>query len=221
MNGCGKSSIIKAIMSDETSGKQIIGNISYCGGKNLLELSDAELQSFRAEVAYVPQRDDYESIGRRVRVIDILMDSAYAYNKKSITKKEVNDLFVKYDLRNGDAATNRKMFDEYSNPAKLSGGQQRMVSILSAVAVREDARLIIIDEPLNNLDFVNSKKISNLITKIHHEYPQSAILMVTHCRMFPCITRVISMENGKLLDDNGEYHCNSCFGKPDELGYYL
>ena len=86
--------------------------------------------------------------------------------------------------------------------------------------VCDDAKLFIIDEPLNNLDFKNARKVSNLITRIHKENPDAAILMVTHCRIFPSITRLITIKNGVVVPNEEEYQCHSCFGKADDNGYY-
>ena len=95
-----------------------------------------------------------------------------------------------------------------------------MLSIISSVAVRENAKLFIIDEPLNNLDFANARKISNLITRIHKENPDAAILMVTHCRIFPAINRLITLKNGVIVPNEEEYACHSCFGKANSEGFY-
>ena len=37
-NGCGKSTILKAIMCEDEAHKNITGSISYCGGKNILSM---------------------------------------------------------------------------------------------------------------------------------------------------------------------------------------
>ena len=219
-NGCGKSTILKAIMREDEGRKNISGSISYCGGKNILEMTESELQTFRSEVAYVPQRDEYVNIGKRVTVFDIMMDSAELYSGKSFTREDVKKIFDRYKLRVFDENTGKPLFHESSRPAKLSGGQQRMLSIISAVAIRENAKLFIIDEPLNNLDFKNAGKISNIITRIHRENPDAAILMVTHCRIFPTITRLISIEKGMIVPTEEEYRCHNCFGTPNENGYY-
>lgn len=218
-NGSGKSSVLKAIMQDDCAGKTFSGEISYCGGKNILTMSQNELQDFRSQVAYVSQKDDYQYIGKHVTACDIIMDSASAYTKKIFTKQDVSKLFDDYNLRvyNDDG---KPLFYEKSKPAKLSGGQQRMLSIVSSVVIRNNAKLFIIDEPLNNLDFKNVKRISNIITKIHKENPNAAILMVTHCRIFPAITRLITMQNGQIVPTTEQYHCYSCFGKPNVEGYY-
>lgn len=219
-NGCGKSTILKAIMREDESGKNISGEISYCGGENILEMESNDLQSFRAKVAYVPQKDDYTCYGKRMTVFDVMMDSADSYSTKQFSKDDIREIFDRYNLRIYEETTNKPLFYEKSCPSKLSGGQQRMLSIISAVAVREDAKLFIIDEPLNNLDFKNARKVSNLITRIHKENPDAAILMVTHCRIFPAITRLITIEKGVIVPNAEEYHCHSCFGKANEDGYY-
>ena len=219
-NGCGKSTILKAIMRVDEAHKNITGSISYLGGKNMLTMVKNELQAFRAEVAYVPQKDDYTCYGKRMTVFDAMMDSAESYSTKQFSKNDIVQLFDRYELRVYDENTGKPLFYEKSCPSKLSGGQQRMLSIISAVAVREDAKLFIIDEPLNNLDFKNARKVSNLITRIHKENPDAAILMVTHCRIFPAITRLITLEKGVIVPNTEEYYCHSCFGTANEDGFY-
>ena len=179
-----------------------------------------ELQNFRSQIAYVSQKDDYNNYGKRSTVFDVMMESADDYSNKEITREDVTALFDRYQLRVYDESSDKPLFYEKSRPAKLSGGQQRMLSIISSVAVREDSKLFIIDEPLNNLDFKNARKISNLITRIHKENPDAAILMVTHCRIFPAINRLITLKNGCIVPNEETYECYSCFGKANSDGYY-
>ena len=214
-NGSGKSTVLKAIMREDETHKKVSGNISYCGGKNILDMSEIELQGFRSQVAYVSQKDEYNNIGKRITVFDVML-----YSGREISKEDVAALFDRYQLRVYDESTGKPLFYEKSRPAKLSGGQQRMLSIISSVAVRENAKLFIIDEPLNNLDFANARKISNLITRIHKENPDAAILMVTHCRIFPAINRLITLKNGVIVPNEEEYECHSCFGKANSEGFY-
>ena len=185
-----------------------------------MEMNDVELQRFRSQVAYVSQKDDYGDIGKRISVFDVMMDNARTYATRRFSEQDVREIFDRYRLRIMDEKTGKVIFGEKSRPAKLSGGQQRLLSIISSVAVREDAKLFIIDEPLNNLDFKNARKVSNLITRIHRENPDAAILMVTHCRIFPAITRLITLKDGVVVPTKEEYCCHSCFGIPNEDGYY-
>ena len=66
--------------------------------------------------------------------------------------RQVNDLIDEWIPRRED---NSRVFDAKSKPAKFSGGEQRLLSVLSVLATRSKAELMLIDEPLNNLDFFN------------------------------------------------------------------
>ena len=66
---------------------------------------------------------------------------------------------------------NSRIFDAKSKPVKFSGDGQRLLSAFSLIATRANSDLLIIDDPLNNLDYVNEIHISKLINKIIREDP--------------------------------------------------
>jgi ABC-type multidrug transport system ATPase subunit len=80
-----------------------------------------------------------------------------------------------------------------SIPSKLSGGQQRILTILSNVLSRPGASLYIIDEPLNNLDSKNIPTVVNFIRQLHLNFPRSSFLIVTHNDLFDFIDKVIEL----------------------------
>lgn len=86
--------------------------------------------------------------------------------------------------------------------------------------LRVFAKVLIIDEPLNNLDYVNAKYISNLINKVIRDNPQTGLLMISHCRIFPFITRELKVTSNRISGASEPYICHSCFGEPDENGVY-
>ena len=112
------------------------------------------------------------------------------------------------------------VFDAKAKPAKFSGGEQRLLSVLSVIATRSQAELMIIDEPLNNLDFINARNISNLINKVIRENSKMGLLMISHCRIFPFINREINITANGVSELSEPYVCHSCFGEPDENGIY-
>ena len=215
-NGIGKSTLLKSILQLETAGKTIKGEIFVKDFGNILSLSNAEIQRCRSQVAYVPQRDDYSEMGS-VQVRDIISESGEVGSGKPLSFSEVNDLIDEWIPRRED---NRRVFDAKSKPSKFSGGEQRLLSVLSVIAVRSKVDLMIIDEPLNNLDFVNARNISNLINKVIRENPQMAMLMISHCRIFPFITREINLSSEGIREVSERYECHSCFGEHDENGFY-
>lgn len=215
-NGIGKSSILKSIMRLETEGKKISGEISHCTFGSILTLGDEEIQRFRASIAYIPQKDEYSEMGR-IQVRDIISNSGETHSCINMSYSEVNNLIDEWLPRRSD---NSRIFDAKSKPAKFSGGEQRLLSVFSVIATRSKSDLLIIDEPLNNLDYVNARHISNLINKLIRENPQMGLLMISHCRIFPFITRELKLSSDGIHEVDEHYICNSCFGEPDKNGFY-
>lgn len=216
-NGCGKSTVLKAILQLENGGKEISGHIIERSFGDIFGLSDTDLQRYRSSVAYVQQKDEYAEMGN-IQVRDIISESDEAQSGKSLSYAEVNDLIDAWIPRRDDGS---RVFDAKSKPAKFSGGEQRLLSVLSTIATRSKAELLIIDEPLNNLDFINARNISNLINKVIHENPHMGLLMISHCRIFPFITREIKLNKDGITPVKEHFECHSCFGEPDQNGFYF
>ena len=216
-NGIGKSSILKSIMRLETDGKHISGSIFERSYGNVLSLGNAELQEYRSKIAYVQQKDEYAEMGN-IQVRDIISESGMIHSGRTLSYAEVNDLIDEWIPRRSD---NTRVFDAKSKPAKFSGGEQRLLSVLSVIVTRSQAELMIIDEPLNNLDFLNARNISNVINRVIRENPRMGLLMISHCRIFPFINREISLATEGISEISNNYHCHSCFGEPDEKGFYI
>lgn len=216
-NGIGKSSILKSIMRLETDGKRIDGAIIERSFGDVLSLRKEELQQYRSRIAYIQQKDDYAEMGG-IQVRDIISESGAIHSGRALSYAEVNDLIDEWIPRRSD---NSRVFDAKAKPAKFSGGEQRLLSVLSVIATRPQAELMIIDEPLNNLDFVNARNISNLINRVIRENTKMGLLMISHCRIFPFITREIKLTADGVFNIDTPYTCHSCFGEPDANGYYL
>lgn len=215
-NGIGKSTILKSVLQLETEGKKIDGKIIERSFGDVLSLSGEELQKYRSSIAYVQQKDEFSEMGN-IQVRDIISESGEPHSGKSLSYSDVNDIIDEWIPRREDGI---RVFDAKSRPAKFSGGEQRLLSVLSVIATRPKAELLIIDEPLNNLDFVNARNISNLINKIIHENPHMGLLMISHCRIFPFITKEIKLTKNGVSPVPESYVCHSCFGEPDVEGYY-
>jgi len=88
---------------------------------------------------------------------------------------------------------------------KLSGGEQQR--LLIAQALLTHPKILILDEPLSNLDIVHSESIVSLVTKIARNRKMT-VLLVTHDvnMLLPVIDQVLYMANG-----------HSAIGKPDEV----
>ena len=214
-NGTGKSTLLKAILNLANS-KSITGEICVNGSKNVFKMSDDELQHLRSSVAYLEQKDYCDQF-YGVTVREILIDSYKEFlHRKKLTQEEIEYIektfnkFVPAD----SALTLKKKVN------KLSGGQQRLLSIISDICIRSSSNVFLIDEPLNNLDIENVINISNALNRIVKEKPDAVFLMVSHCKIFPFITSIATIEDGSIIIKDEQLICNSCFGVPDENGYY-
>lgn len=85
------------------------------------------------------------------------------------------------------------------HPLSLSGGQKQRVAIADAVAA--DKRLIVFDEPTSGLDYKHMLEVADILKKLAGM--GKAILMITHDMELikACAGRVITMENGKPIDN--------------------
>lgn len=146
-----------------------------------------------------------------------MSESSEAFGGKPMNCSEVNELIDEWIPRRSD---NKRVFDAKSKPAKFSGGEQRLLSVLSVVATRPKAKLFLIDEPLNNLDFVNAQNISNILNRVILSNPKMGLIMISHCRIFHFITREIKLSSEGIIELSDHYTCHSCFGDPDNQGFY-
>ena len=86
------------------------------------------------------------------------------------------------------------LVEEYG--ANLSGGQRQKVALARALAV--EAKLIVLDEPSNGLD---PESETLLIERLNHLKGVTLILVTHSARLLAMTTRVIALEQGKLLAD--------------------
>ena len=84
-----------------------------------------------------------------------------------------------------------------SRPAELSGGEQQRVAIARAVAVNPP--LILMDEPLSNLDAKLRLEMRHEIRRIHHQVRRSTIY-VTHDQeeALALADRIVVMQDGTV-----------------------
>jgi energy-coupling factor transport system ATP-binding protein len=85
------------------------------------------------------------------------------------------------------------------NPINLPPAQARQLAIASVLAIRPD--ILILDEPTNGLDEIETHSLMKMLAGLHHE--GQTIILVTHDVEVACeyAERVIVMSAGRILLD--------------------
>lgn len=87
-----------------------------------------------------------------------------------------------------------------SYPDSLSGGQKQRVAVARAIARRP--KLILADEPTAALDSQSGRKVVSLMHDMAKQNG-TAIILVTHDnRILDVADRIVSMEDGKIVEEN-------------------
>lgn len=253
-NGAGKSTILAELTGydyryiDNNSSIVRSGDVEYKDSNNqaiLLNPNGRNNEIFQNDYVFISQ-DDEQSFPL---VLDCFTSSIVKKNKKPI--KEVfefvknnriyesvihDDKKVSLNLRCkklltsieqdiSDGASIKTAEYLLTKVKSLSGGQLKFLNIMSNLVKYRYSRLVLIDEPLNNLDYESVRRFCNILTGIHNECPKLAFLIVTHCQSIPIINRVLEIDPktktiNEIANADKSDICKSCFGKI-EKGYYI
>ena len=135
--------------------------------------------------------------------------------------KRTRKLAAKLKLQNPSIKDMKALKFLSMSVRRMSGGQKKLTNIFTNLIRYEFSDMLLLDEPLNNLDYENVRSFSNVLTKIYMSKPELGIILVTHCRSIPIVNRVLEIDaNEKSLKEAKGYLCNSCFGTIDAQGYY-
>lgn len=91
----------------------------------------------------------------------------------------------------------------HHRPFTLSGGEKQRVAI--AMAFANDPRVILADEPTGNIDSITSEKIMKIFEDFIAEYPEKAVVIVTHNPTLRKIAdRTLIIKDGQIIRELGK-----------------
>jgi peptide/nickel transport system ATP-binding protein len=171
-SGSGKSVSSMAIMGlHDRKSTRMTGSIRL-GGREIVGMSEDELRHQRGDAAAMIFQDPQSSLHPYYKVGNQIVEAYLAHH--NVSKHKARQRAVDMLGRVGIPNAARRM-DDF--PHQFSGGMRQRVMI--AMALVNDPKLLIADEPTTALDVTVQAQILDLIMDLQQDFG-SAVLFITH-----------------------------------------
>ncbi len=196
-SGSGKSTLLHMLggLDYATSGTVTVAS------KKIFELNEKELTIFRR------------------RQIGFIFQS---YNLVPILSENIV-LPMELDGRNADEAFLEKIVQTlglteklHNLPGELSGGQQQRVAIARALVTKP--AIILADEPTGNLDSRTTQEVLGLLKLTSEQFHQTVVMITHNEALAQLCSRVIHIEDGRIVSDYGKSDARSAAACTEENG---
>jgi len=170
-SGSGKSQTAFSIMgllaeNGRSSGRVLIE------GKDILNLSTAKLNAYRAEKMAMIFQDPMTSLNPYLRVSEQMVE-VLVYHRGMKKREAMAQAIMMLDAVRIPGAKNRV----HMYPHEFSGGMRQRVMI--AMALLCEPELLIADEPTTALDVTVQDQIMSLLSDLQKEF-QMSLVLITH-----------------------------------------
>nr|WP_040563124.1 ABC transporter ATP-binding protein [Kineosphaera limosa] len=171
-SGSGKSVTSQAIMGLHRGSRAKLSGRILLGGRDLMTMSEADLRRLRGEEVAMVFQDPLSSLHPYYTIGNQIAEGVLVHHDMS--KAAAKQLTIEMLDRVGIPHP-AKRFDQY--PHEFSGGMRQRAMI--AMALINNPRLIIADEPTTALDVTVQAQILDLLMDLQREFG-SAIIIITH-----------------------------------------
>ena len=195
-SGCGKSMTALSIMRLVASPGRIVAGEILFDGKNLLQLSNAEMRAVRGNDIAMIFQDPMTSLNPVFTVGEQIAEALRLH--RALSRKEAHAAAIEA-MREVSIPDPTLRADDY--PHQLSGGMRQRVMIAMALAC--DPKLLIADEPTTALDVTIQAQILDLLNQLR-KTRELAVLLITHDLgvVAEVAERVAVMYTGKIVEES-------------------
>lgn len=180
-NGAGKSTLVKCIIGLLTPQKGMV----EIDDENLANMKRMEIAQ---KAAYVPQS---QSSLFPIRVFDMVMLGRRPHLAWKSSEDDLNKVLKSLKILKIDDLAIRN-FNE------ISGGQQQKVIIARALA--QETNILLLDEPISNLDIKHQLEVMELIGEISKNYRITSIIVVHDLNIAARYSdKIVMMKDGRVV----------------------
>jgi peptide/nickel transport system ATP-binding protein len=156
-SGSGKTTIARAALGYANRGATISAGRVVVRGKDILQLGERDKRRQRGTViSHVPQATG-NALNPSLRIGRAIRNVTAAHARSPASRERIAELLEQVGL-----PYDRGFMSRF--PHQLSGGQQQRVSV--AMALANDARIVVLDEPTTGLDVITQARILTQLTRL-------------------------------------------------------
>ncbi len=185
-SGCGKTTLGRSLLRLAP----VRGGKIYFEGKDVLDLSDADMKELRKDMQIIFQ-DPYSSLNPRMTIGDAIMEPMRVHGilaDDKARKEKVIDLLETVSLE-------ARHFSRY--PHEFSGGQRQRICVARALAM--NPKFIICDESVSALDVSVQAQVLNLLMELRAKFDFTYIFISHDLSVVKFMSdRMIVMNKGEI-----------------------
>jgi oligopeptide transport system ATP-binding protein len=170
-SGSGKSATAQSILRILPKNAKLHGEILW-NGKNLLDCSEAEMESVRGREIGMVFQDPMTALNPTMKIGHQIAESLVRHQR--LSRREALEAAEELLRSVGIADPHRRV---HSYPHEFSGGMRQRVVI--AIAIACSPQLLIADEPTTALDVTVQAQILDLLKDLQEKL-QMGLLLITH-----------------------------------------
>ena len=238
-NGSGKSLFLKKLISSNTDIKldqlrfySLFSKKNKTSGVNSeisFSLDGSQLSALEIAKMTSYMQQDFPDFLKHFTVLDFVLDKMNgALTHDKVLRLKTNPLFVKnlekilkYFFYNEEF--DYQKFNLNTRLSRMSGGELQALSLIATIVRGIFTKILILDEPFNNLGYQEKRKASDLITYLWDQKREIVIFLVSHCNILNTSyfskKRIIKIGEESLRFEEIEPESDSCIGEPKN-GYY-
>ena len=182
-SGSGKSTLLNMIggLVKPTAGR------IYVDGKDLFSMTEAQLVEYRKQTVGFVWQNSGQNLFPYLNALQNVEAPLYFIKMSEKDRRE-----KAMDLLRMTGIEHRAQ----SYPGQLSGGEQQRVAI--AVALANDPKILLADEPTGAVDSKTSDMIQDLFRKLNAELSLTVIIVTHDISLANKVSRVIMVSDGKI-----------------------